>query len=159
MDQRFAFPGYSQANLQQASSPSPFAAGDLSYQTAAALSALIALLQPAGGGATAPRAAAAPIATLETDRRAAETLLRDITAAGLRKLLDYLETAGDKQPEMARCYRPFHAAVQAYRARNYGDALDRIYQIYRTIESLRAQRPDLPELGKTALAGGKRAHA
>ena len=159
MDQRFAFPSFSQPNLQQAASPPPFAAGDLSSQTAAAISTLIALLQPSGSGLTAPPATAVATATLETDRRAAEAFMRDITATAMRKLLDYLESASDMHPDIARCYRPLHAAIQAYRARNYVGALDTTYQIYRTIESLRAQRPDLPEIGKSVLAGGKRAHA
>jgi hypothetical protein len=158
MDQRFAFPSFSQPNVQPAS-PASFAAGDLSSQTAAALSALVALLQPSGAGMTASPADAAPMATFETERRASEAFLRDITAAGLRKLLDYLESASDKHPEILRCYRPFHAAIQAYRARNYAGALDTIYQIYRTIESLRTRHADLPELAKPVTAGGKRTHA
>lgn len=159
MDQRFAVPNFLQPNLHYAAPPSSFATGDVSGQTAAALSTLLALLQPFSAGMTVPATATPPIATPDVDRRASEALLRDITGAAMRKLLDYLEQAGDKHSEIARCYRPLHAAIQAYRSRDYAGALDIIYQLYRTIEAARARHPDLPEMGKSAPTGGKHAPA
>ena len=150
-DQRFGIPNflnYPHANPQLAVPPSPFGAADISGQTAAAMSNLIAVLQPYAAaltGSTTGPAAATPLAA---DQRASEALLRDITAASLRKLLDYFESSGDKTPALAHCYQPFHAAIRAYRARDYAGALDTVYQIYRTVESLRTRHPDLPELGK-----------
>lgn len=120
-------------NLQAGGSPSPFGDAELFGQI--------------------------PAATPQADRRASEALLRDATSAGLRNLLDYLEGTAVKHPEMGRCYQPFHAAIQAYRSRDYGRVLDLVYQIYRTIEALRAQHPDLPEIGARMREDGKHTDA
>ena len=130
IDPRFAF------------SPLPFSGA--SGQTIAAVSGLLALLQ---SQVPVPGRPVTALPFSEPDRRAAEAFLRDVTAGPMRKLLDYFEGAGSQRPELAACYQPLHQAVQAFRNRDYAQALDLVYRTYRSIEMLRAQYPDLPEVG------------
>jgi hypothetical protein len=82
-----------------------------------------------------------PIAP-EDERWAAETFLRDITAAALRNLYKSLETAAAHQSDLAPCYKPLHQAVRAYRVRDYHQALSASYEVYRLLAGQRSRHPE-----------------
>jgi hypothetical protein len=100
---------------------------------------------PAGHPSTVAGASANVITPLD-EQRAAEAFLRDLSAASLRKLYKYLELAAGRQADVAACYPAFHQAVQAYRARDFGQALNACFQVYRMIGLLRSRDLDLPDV-------------
>jgi hypothetical protein len=100
---------------------------------------------PAGSPSNLADASANVITPLD-EQRAAEAFLRDLCAGSLRKLYKYVELAAGRQADVAACYPIFHQAVQAYRARDFGQALNACFQTYRMIALLRSRDLDLPEV-------------
>jgi hypothetical protein len=136
-DPRFGFVPLSPfAAMPMQGAPGPYG-GDLG----AAVAAILGLLQ----GQPAPPVGVPVPGPADDERRAAELFLRDITAATLRKLYRYLESAAPRHAEIAPSYQPFQLAIRAYRARDYAQALNGSYQVYRMIAALQARHPELPE--------------
>jgi hypothetical protein len=124
-----------------AATPMPGAPAAFGGDLGAAVAAILGLLQgpPASlGGTPMPGPG-------DDERRAAELFLRDVTAASLRKLYRYLESAAPRHAEIAPSYQPLQQAIRAYRAHDYAQALNGSYQVYRMIAALQARHPDLPE--------------
>jgi hypothetical protein len=92
----------------------------------------------------APPIQAAP----DLERQIAESFLRDIISAMMRKLLDYFEKHAAQHGQLQECYPLVYQAVQAFRGRDYPQALNLVYQAYRGIVVLRSRLPDLPSLNE-----------
>jgi hypothetical protein len=138
-DQRFGFAPLSPFGSLPGAAGGPYG-GDLG----AAVATLLGRMQ--GQTAPAPGSLTGPLGGADDERRAGELFLRDVTAASLRKLYRYLESAAPRHADLAASYQPFQQAVRAYRGRDYAQALTGCYQVYRMIVALQARHPDLPEL-------------
>jgi hypothetical protein len=132
---------------------------ELMGQAVSTITSLLRLLQAQPqvslGGAPSPQALpgvafpSPPIqAASDFERQVADGFLRDIISAMMRKLLDYFEKNSAQNGELQECYPLVFQAVQAFRERDYPQALNLVYQAYRGIVVLRSRLPDLPSLNE-----------
>lgn len=91
---------------------------------------------------SAPGGFMAPNPTL--DHHAAVNLVEDITAGSLRTLSTYLEANFERNAGLQGCVTIITQAAQCYAARDFAQAFELIWQVYRVITMLRAADPQLP---------------
>jgi hypothetical protein len=96
----------------------------------------------AGGQQTQQTQTTQDLANLENE--AINTFLQDAASNSIRKLFDYLEKNSQKYPQLAPYPAVVSQAVEAFKNKNYSQALAIAYQAHRAIIVLRAAVPDLP---------------
>lgn len=84
------------------------------------------------------------------DHQAAVNLVEDITADSLRTLSTYLENYAGHHQGLESCIPMVTHAARCFAARDYGQTLGLIWQVYRAITALRAGNPQLPPLRAAA---------
>lgn len=84
------------------------------------------------------------------DHQAAVNLVEDITADSLRTLSTYLENYAGQHQGLESCIPMLTHAARCFAARDYGQTLGLIWQVYRVISALRAGNPQLPPLRAAA---------
>jgi hypothetical protein len=110
---------------------------------------LNALAQQSAGTAGAQQPPTQPTAAMQQDIAALEneavnSFLQDAASNAIRKLFEYLEKNSPKFPQLAPYPGVVSQAVEAFKNRNYSQALGIAYQAHRAITVLRAAIPDLP---------------
>lgn len=88
--------------------------------------------------------------TPEGEHAPATAFLHDACAAVIRRLFAYFEANEERHSEIRPCYPLLHQAIQAFRVRDYGQALSLAYEAYRMVEALRSRTPALPPLSPEA---------
>ena len=78
------------------------------------------------------------------DRQAAENLIGDMIAESLRTLSAYLETNAGLHAGLQSCIPIVTQAAQRFAARDYAEAFNLIWLVYRAIETIRAADPRIP---------------
>jgi hypothetical protein len=87
-----------------------------------------------------------PTANPALDQQAANAFVEDMTAESVHALSSYLDTHAARVAGLEAC-RPIVArAAQCRAARDYAQAFELIWQVYRVIAALRAANPDLPPI-------------
>ena len=99
-----------------------------------------------GSSSPVPPMLAPSQATLQAEQQAMDGFLREATAGPIRKLHDYLDAHSQKYSQLTQCIPLVQQAATAFGARDYTQALAQIYQVYRSIATLRTSVPDLPGL-------------
>jgi hypothetical protein len=89
-------------------------------------------------------------ANLMLDHQAAVNFVEDITADLLRTLSTYLESYAGHHQGIESCIPMVTQAARCFAARDYGQTLGLIWQVYRVITALRAGNPQLPPLRAAA---------
>jgi hypothetical protein len=92
----------------------------------------------------APFAGSAPVAGASLDQQAAISFVEDITAETTRALSSYLETHASRYPALESCIPIVKRASQCHAARDFAQAFELTWQIYRVIAAVRAANPELP---------------
>jgi hypothetical protein len=87
------------------------------------------------------------------DHQAAVNLVEDITASSLRTLSSYLEANLERNAGLQNCVAPVTQAAQCFAARDFAQAFDLIWQVYRHITMLRVADPQLPPVRAAEAAG------
>jgi hypothetical protein len=80
------------------------------------------------------------------DQQAAITFVEDITAESVRALSSYLETHSGRFAGLDSCQPIVTRAAQCRLARDYAQAFDLIWQVYRVVAALRAANPEVPPI-------------
>jgi hypothetical protein len=84
------------------------------------------------------------------DREAATTLVEDITASSLGTLSAYLDTYASRFAGLDNCAAIVTQAARRLKARDYAQAFELIWQVYRIITALRIGNPQMPPLRSAA---------
>jgi hypothetical protein len=84
------------------------------------------------------------------DHQAVISLVEDITADSLRTLSTYLENYSGQHQGLESCIPMVTHAARCFAARDYGETLGLVWQVYRVITALRAGNPQLPPLRAAA---------
>ena len=91
-----------------------------------------------------PLGSSAPLPSASLDHQAAISFVEDITAESARALSRYLETQASRYPALESCLPIITRASQCRAARDYAQAFELIWQVYRVIAAVRAANPELP---------------
>jgi hypothetical protein len=81
------------------------------------------------------------------DHQAAISLAEDMIGGLLKTLSGYLDTNAGQNAGLNNCTAILAQATQNLAARNYAQALNLIWMVYRAITTIRAGDPKLPPLG------------
>ncbi len=80
------------------------------------------------------------------DHQAAGSLVEDMVAGALRSLSAYLEANAGQNAGLSNCVPIVTQATQLLAARNYTQALNLIWMVYRAITAIGAGDPRIPPL-------------
>jgi hypothetical protein len=81
------------------------------------------------------------------DHQAAVNLAEDMIAGLLKRLSDYLDANARQNASLNNCTSILTQATQNLAVRNYAQALNLIWVVYRAVTTIRAGDPKLPPLG------------
>jgi hypothetical protein len=87
------------------------------------------------------------------DHQAAVNLVEDIVASSLRTLSSYLEANRERNGGLQGCVPIVTQAVQCFAARDFAQAFDLIWRVYRLITRLRVTDPQLPPVRAAEAVG------
>lgn len=121
----------------------PFGADPFSALMAARLAQGLAP-QAAGAPATTPAAPTVDVGALEAE--AMNGFLQEAASGAIRKLFDYLEKNSARFPQLAQFPAVLSQAVEAFKSKNYAQALGIAFQAHRAIVLLRASVADMPPI-------------
>ena len=81
------------------------------------------------------------------DHQAAVSLAEDMIGALLKRLSGYVDANAGQNASLNNCTPILTQATQNLAARNYAQALNLIWMVYRAVTTIRAGDPKLPPLG------------